>query len=120
MPFPHDGKKFKPGESGNPAGKPKGTKHLSTRIQEMLGDPKFTDKLRKIDGFSDADGATPMEVIVGAAMVAAAKGDGKARDWLGKFGYGHQIDITSNGETIKPALVEFIGGDGKDKNTNTN
>lgn len=100
MAFPHDGKKFQPGQSGNPAGKPKGTIHLSTKIQQMLSDPKFTEKLKHIDGFSDQDGATPMDVIAGAAMVASARGDKSARDWLAKYGYGTKIDITSNGETL--------------------
>jgi len=29
---------FKPGQSGNPAGKPKGTKHLSTMLKAMLNE----------------------------------------------------------------------------------
>lgn len=46
MPFPNPETQFQPGESGNPAGKPKGTKHLSTHIQEMLNDEKFELKLK--------------------------------------------------------------------------
>lgn len=36
MPFPNDDTKFKPGESGNPAGRPKGSRNLSTILREML------------------------------------------------------------------------------------
>lgn len=36
MAFPHDGNKFEKGESGNPNGRPKGTKNLSTILREML------------------------------------------------------------------------------------
>lgn len=36
---------WKPGQSGNPAGKPKGTKHLSTWMQEMLEDEEYAYKL---------------------------------------------------------------------------
>lgn len=36
MPFPNDDTKFKPGESGNPEGRPKGSRNLSTILREML------------------------------------------------------------------------------------
>lgn len=36
MAFPHDGKKFDEGESGNPNGRPKGTRNLSTILKAML------------------------------------------------------------------------------------
>jgi len=36
MAFPHDGKKFQPGESGNPDGKPTGTKNRSTIVKKWL------------------------------------------------------------------------------------
>ena len=36
MPFPNDDTKFKEGESGNPNGRPKGTRNLSTILKAML------------------------------------------------------------------------------------
>ena len=36
MPFPNEETQFKPGQSGNPAGLPKGTKWLKTRLREAL------------------------------------------------------------------------------------
>lgn len=36
MAFPHDGNKFQPGESGNPDGKPVGTKNRSTIAKKWL------------------------------------------------------------------------------------
>jgi hypothetical protein len=33
-------------------------------------------------------------------------------EWLAKYGYGSKIDITSGGEQIRGALVEFVGDDG--------
>lgn len=36
MPFPNDDTKFKEGESGNPSGRPKGSRNLSTILKEML------------------------------------------------------------------------------------
>ena len=40
MPNPEnvEGHQFKPGQSGNPSGKPKGTKHLSTLLKAMLNE----------------------------------------------------------------------------------
>lgn len=36
MPFPHEDQKFKPGQSGNPAGKPKGSLNRSTIVRRWL------------------------------------------------------------------------------------
>lgn len=36
MPFPNDDTKFKPGQSGNVNGRPKGTRNLSTILREMI------------------------------------------------------------------------------------
>lgn len=36
MEFPNDNTKFKPGQSGNPNGRPKGARSLSTILREML------------------------------------------------------------------------------------
>lgn len=36
MAFPHDGKKFQPGESGNPEGRPVGSKNRSTIAKKWL------------------------------------------------------------------------------------
>lgn len=36
MGFPHDGEKFKEGQSGNPSGRPKGSRNRSTVAREML------------------------------------------------------------------------------------
>lgn len=113
MPFPNKDTQFKPGQSGNPAGKPKGAKHLSTHIQEMLNDEEFETLLsHPTQGYIEFKGA-PMKAIIKTAMIRAMSGDNKWAEWLAKHGYGTNLDITSNGETLKTALVEFIGG--KDK-----
>lgn len=41
---------FKPGQSGNPAGRPKGTKSLKTYVKEMLQDMTDEDKLEFLKG----------------------------------------------------------------------
>ena len=81
----------KKGEIRNPKGKPKGTKHISTHIREMLDDPNFEIKLK--------DGETlkgrPIEAIIKTAIIKAVSGDMKAFDILAKHGFGnwHRIDV---------------------------
>lgn len=84
---------WQPGQSGNPAGKPKGARHLRSIIQDMLGDDDFEQKL--------ADGTilkgAPIKAITKAA-IAVAQSPGKkesaaAREWLAKYGIGTRMDI---------------------------
>ena len=93
---------WQPGQSGNPAGKPKGTKHNSTWIQEMMEDDQFTRKL--------ANGRTkkemPVKAIVGTLIAKALDGDMRAIDLLAKYGYGTKLDLTS-----KEQLLSFTLGD---------
>lgn len=102
---------FKPGQSGNPAGKPKGTISLATRIQRMLNDEEFETYLSDPrDGFKHFKGA-PAEAIIRTAMIKAIGGDTKSADWLAKYGYGTKIELSGeDGSPIK-AVVEFVGGD---------
>src|SRR5664280_3740012 len=65
---------FKPGESGNPDGRPKGRQSLSTTIQEMLDDPKFIEKLNSTiqEKVKQADPdfqGTPMKAIITTAII---------------------------------------------------
>jgi hypothetical protein len=94
---------FKPGQSGNPKGKPVGSRHISTHIQDMLNDPNFELKLK--DG-SIIKGA-PMGAIIKTAIAKAVSGDTRAFDILAKRGWGDKIDITSQGESIAP-IVRII------------
>jgi hypothetical protein len=94
---------WQPGQSGNPAGKPKGTKHLATYIREMLTDENFEQKLK--DG-TVIKGA-PVEAIVRALIIKASKGNLRAFDLLSKYGYGTKVDVTSDD---KPLPVPIYGG----------
>lgn len=106
MPFPNKDTQFKPGQSGNPAGMPKGIKHISTWIQELLNDDEFT-----LDNFlfngKQFKGA-PIKAIVTVGIMQALQGDQKWATWLAKYGYGDKIDITSAGEKIEPTPI--LGG----------
>lgn len=89
-------KSWQPGQSGNPTGKPKGTKHISTWIQNILEDGNFTYKLR---GKKTKTGA-PLKAILEALVIKALEGDMRAFDLLCKYGYGQKYDVTSKDEKI--------------------
>ena len=89
------------GESGNPNGKPKGTKHLSSWIRELLEDESFEYKLQ--DGTLVK--AAPVKAIVNTMIIKAHNGDTRAFDLLGKYGYGSKLDLSlEHRELPKPIL----------------
>ena len=111
--------RFQPGQSGNPAGRAKGSKSLSQHIRAMLNDPKFVDKLSEtVKGqLPDADFQDiPAKAIITTALIEAmdpsrpAADRQKARDWLARYGYGTKIDITSDDERIAvaPLVISAI------------
>jgi hypothetical protein len=99
---------FKPGQSGNPAGKPKGTIHISAHIQKMLEDPNFeTDILDSKDGLKHYKGA-PVKAIIAVAIHKALHDPKSAAvftDILFKYGYKQKVDITTNDESLNTATM---------------
>jgi len=103
---------FKPGQSGNPDGKPKGTKHLSTYIQEALTDENFELKLK--DGTILKE--MPIKAIIKTAVAKSVSGDTRAMEWLAKHGYGTNLNIEFNKNPAREVLeamdlVKKEGGD---------
>lgn len=98
----------------------KGSKHLSTLIRE-IGENIDWDKttLKNKDQMKQLYGNNGWKAIVYVALTKAMAGDSKAMEWLAKNGYGTNIDITSNGETLKTALVEFVDGKEVHKDSDT-
>ena len=92
-------KSWKPGQSGNPNGKPKGSKHLSTWIRELMEDESFEIQLK--DGTLTK--SAPVKAIVCTLLNKAIEGDLRAIDLIGKYGYGSKIEIT-NTELPVPIL----------------
>lgn len=94
---------FKPGQSGNPNGVPKGTKHISTWIRELLEDEEFTGMVPSASsGWREFKGA-PMKAIIQAQIIRALAGDAKAFDALAKYGYGSKLEITgADGTPLMP------------------
>lgn len=90
--------RWQPGQTGNVEGKPKGTKHLSTWIQEMLADEAFeANVLDAKKGLIEYKGA-PVKAIVQVAITKAVNGDPKAWEWLGKYGFGQKLELANNPE----------------------
>jgi len=104
MPFPNEETQFQKGQSGNPAGRPKGAISLSTRIQNMLNDERFTPE--NVSEFVD----TPMAAIIATAIKKSSEGDAKWAKWLSDAGYGQKIEMEHSGEigqgNVDPQLAD--------------
>lgn len=99
---------WKPGASGNKAGKPKGTLNLSTHIRNLLNDESFVAWVPDSKfGIREFKGA-PIKAIINSLIIRAIAGDVRAFDLLAKYGYGSKIDLSVE-PSYKPALVEFVG-----------
>lgn len=102
---------FQPGVSGNPAGKPKGSKHISTWIQELLNDETFTAKINDGEKITEYKGA-PIKAIIQAQMRLALSGDTKAFDVLGKYGFGTKTTLANDPDNpITPTMDAAVAAD---------
>lgn len=105
-------KPWKPGQSGNPKGMKKGTKHISTWIDEMLNDEEFTTSIRQGLEIVQYKGAPIKAIIAAQIQLALHEKNTKAFDVLAKYGYGSKqtIELTNPAEQI---LNKFgLGEDG--------
>lgn len=103
------GTQFQPGKSGNPAGKPKGTKHINSWVQELMQDEDFEATIR--DGYNIVEfKGAPIKAIIKAQMIKALNGDTKAYDSLVKSGWVQKQEVSGNdGNPIETSsTVTFI------------
>lgn len=97
MPNPENliGKGFKPGQSGNPKGKAKGTKDWATVVRSLLEDEELFEKVMKNQKKPDWLDALPKKngshAVAMAMMIKALGGDKKAADWIRKTGFGEKL-----------------------------
>lgn len=78
-------KSWQPGVSGNPKGRPKGSRNIKKVIQDLLNDRDLVAKLAlRIPRSTE----TPLEAIIYTLVVKAIKGDVRASEVLLK----HSID----------------------------
>lgn len=77
----------------------KGSKHLSTHIQELLNDEEFETMLSDPrEGWKTYKGA-PVKAIVKVMSIKAMQGDVKAFDALAKYGYGQKLTLANDEES---------------------
>lgn len=111
----------KKGEVRNPKGKPKGTIHLATHIQNMLNDEEFETLL--IDakqGAIDYKGA-PVKAIIKVAIHKAIHDKDKGQqwaEWLAKHGYGSTVNLKLD-DPLDKLLTKFGIEDGEPDATET-
>lgn len=87
-------------------GPPKGTKHISTHIQNALNDPDFEVKLK--DGSILKE--MPIKAIIKTAVAKSVEGDTRAMEWLAKHGYGEKLQVEIN-DPRKEVLSKYMGDD---------
>jgi hypothetical protein len=112
-PNPSEETRFKPGESGNPNGRPKGIRSWSTVVKRILSDEKLFEMMTAdknnpawVDVLETKNAAN---AIVGAMVTKALAGDKNAAEWLRKTGFGDKLDITSDDMPIQTATVVDLG-----------
>lgn len=102
---------FKPGQSGNPKGKPKGRLNLSTHIQNLLNDESFEANLLdpKI-GIKEYKGI-PIAALIHVAIQRGLQDKDKGIqyfEWLAKYGFGTNVEGNAEEITIKYEIVNRV------------
>lgn len=90
-------------------GKPKGTKHLSTKIRE-LGEEIDWSKTTLVnkDELERKYGTNGWTALIYVAFTKALTGDTKAMEWLSKNGYGTRTEITGfDGSPLNTGVDEL-------------
>ncbi|TAL08177.1 MAG: hypothetical protein EPO02_13395 [Nitrospirae bacterium] len=85
--------KWKPGQSGNPKGRAKGSYNLSTWIQNLMNDESFEAILKYSKDVQVEYKGAPIKAIIAVAMMRAVGGDERWADWLAKHGYGSKLIV---------------------------
>lgn len=94
MPNPPEEYRFKPGQSGNPNGRPKKLPKLDDLLADILGEEK--------------DGITAAEAILKRLRVQAAQGNLKAAEILLDRAYGkarQSVEVSGNAD--QPLVIKF-------------
>lgn len=84
-------KPWKPGQSGNYKGRPKGTRNWSSIIQRMLADKDFADAVinNKPAWWRTLPNKNMAEIIASAMLIRAAQGDVACANWVRVTAYGN-------------------------------
>jgi hypothetical protein len=105
MAFPHDGKKFAPGESGNPAGYPTGVPNRATVLKRLLElEYEIDNPIKEGERIK----VTVEEAAAWGLVQKAASGDVQAYKEVMDSVYGKQTDKVQVETTRK--ITRKIGG----------
>lgn len=110
---PKSGEKtqFKPGQSGNPNGRAKGSLSLSTHIQNLMNDEQFEANILDSKlGYQEYKGI-PITAIIKVAIQRALNDKDKAiqyMEWIAKYGYGSNVEGSSEEIDIKFEYVNKV------------
>lgn len=100
-------KPFKKGQSGNPNGRPKGSRNRSTVAKQWL---EVAQKIK--NPITGADETLEQQDIITLALIKKAReGDVSAYRELMDSAYGkaiQQTDITSNGQTVNIPITAWV------------
>jgi len=86
---------FKPGESGNPGGRPKGSVNVSAILKRKFAEAK------------GKDGKTMAEMLVDVALAKALRGDFKVIDALFNRHEGKAVDKKESVESTEGMIYQF-------------
>src|SRR4051794_24674262 len=94
---PPEQSRFKPGQSGNPKGRPKGSRNLSTIAKEVLRKPvEITEKNGKTVK------KTSLEVMLLRATHDGIKGNAKARADMLRLARDLEMGTAQNNQEVNP------------------
>lgn len=104
MAFPDDGIKFSPGESGNPNGRPKGSRNRSSIVKQWLEvEQKIKNPITGKDEFLEQQ-----DLITLAILKKARDGDVNAYKELMDSAYGKLSQtLTHEGNPEQPVVFEL-------------
>ncbi len=93
---------WQPGTSGNPKGRPKGSRNVKNIIRDLLTDENSYSKLP----ISAPEGTqTPLEAIVYTLIVKSINGDVRASDVLLKYVVDRDLAVESDSFFSQPELT---------------
>lgn len=101
-------KPFKKGQSGNPAGRPKGVKNWSTVIKQLLADEELLDRVmkKKPSYWEGVPQKNAANMIAIAMMIKAMEGDHRAATWINKSAFGDKLTVDAEDGLFQTSKIE--------------
>ena len=101
-------KPFSKGYDSRRGSKPKGSKHLSTLIREMVSDPKFHTYIQHPSkGYEEYSGPA-IVAIINAAIIRAVAGDYRSMEWIAKNGWGKPMPEPNEFQPPPKLIIEHV------------